>query len=67
MALHSMDQGIFPREVRFSVLAGERVSDLADRWQEMGISSRSTVADVAAGEAFTRFPLVPPPRPEASS
>jgi cell division protein YceG involved in septum cleavage len=53
------------REVTFSVRAGERISDLADRWQEMGISSRSTVAAVAGGEAFARFPLVPPPRPEA--
>ena len=56
---------VAPREVRFSVGAGERVSDLADRWQEMGISSRNAVAEAAAGEAFARFPLVPPPRPEA--
>jgi hypothetical protein len=54
------------QEVTFSVRAGERVSDLADRWQAMGISSRSTVAAVAADEAFARFPLVPPPRPELS-
>ncbi len=53
------------QEVTFSVRAGERVSDLADRWQEMGISTRSAVAAVAGGEAFARFPLVPPPKPEA--
>jgi len=67
-AFSAMDQTgrTFPREVRFSILAGERVSDLADRWQEMGISSRSDVAAVASREAFARFPLVPPPGPEAS-
>ncbi len=55
-----------PQEVTFSVRAGERVSDLADCWQAMGISSRSAVAAVAAGEDFTRFPLAPPPRQEMS-
>ena len=54
------------QEVTFSVRGGERVSDLADRWQVMGLSSRSAVAAVAAREAFPRFPLVPPPRPEMS-
>jgi UPF0755 protein len=54
------------REVRFSVLAGERVNDLAESWQEMGISSSSEVAAVAGRQAFTRFPLVPPPEPQAS-
>ncbi len=54
------------REVTFAVRAGERVSDLADRWERMGMSSRSAVAGVAGGEAFVRFPLVPPPRPQAS-
>jgi UPF0755 protein len=53
------------REVTFSVRAGERVGDLADRWREMGISSRSAVAAVAGSEAFAVLPLVPPPRPEA--
>ncbi len=67
-ALSAMDHAgsASPREVRFSVLAGERVNDLADRWQEIGISSRNDVAAAASREAFTRFPLVPRPAPEAS-
>ncbi len=53
------------REVTFTVRAGERMGDLADRWREMGISSRSAVAAVAGSTAFAGFPLVPPPRPRA--
>jgi len=54
------------REVTFAVRVGERISDLADRWQGMGISSLSTVAAVAGGETFSCCPLVPPPRLQAS-
>jgi UPF0755 protein len=54
------------REITFVVYSGERVSDLADRWQTMGISSRKVVAAVAGSEEFAHFPLVPPPRQEES-
>ncbi len=55
-----------PRVARFPILAGERVSDLALRWQEMGLSSPSDVTTAAGRETFALFPLVPPPAPETS-
>ncbi len=60
------DSHVGMREVTFVVHSGERVGDLADRWQRMGISSRRVVAAVAGRKDFTHFPLVPPPRPEDS-
>jgi cell division protein YceG involved in septum cleavage len=54
------------QRVTFAIHPGERVSDLADRWQRMGISSRSAVEAVAGSKDYARFPLVPPPRPEMS-
>jgi cell division protein YceG involved in septum cleavage len=62
----SADGQVGMREVTFVVHPGERVCDLADRWQRLGISSRSAVEAVAGSKDFAHFPLVPPPRSEES-
>jgi UPF0755 protein len=50
-------------EVRYAVLAGTRVADLCRMLQAEGISSPDIFTGIAATADFSRFPFVPPPRP----
>ncbi len=50
-------------QVRYSVAPGERVADLCRTLQAEGVSSADIFTDIASAADFSRFPFVPPPRP----